>query len=400
MLDMSDNTSCSVSQEITPQGFLSDGETLPESVRSLLNDDMFKDIKQVHHDKISDNRDCKYQKCLSLFIRGDIKGCLESMVENGLLSEETLSDDVEVYDLYLTACNEILNFQDLGVTLKNIVRDTYSAKVESLKMVDHYASDMEKVMEFWDKYFNNCIKTIPIRRDPEFSMFLQTELKLTLSKSAGRIYMNGSNGVTIPTLLYFKKLVHLYIFKLEIENMGSKRNVKLYQKLCSSIPHLSEILTDNSMNGKGNSYESTILAQLEPPLEKKTPTPQIGNHQVKNFQNHVYSKETDANITKESLRSVDNDESEPFNVKTNILTYIKSNQYIQHIINNHRFNAIINHIANIKEHPQTIILASIALAVVLRYAHRRIRYVLRNFPALLNKLLPYLTEFLSLLTTT
>ncbi|SMN20030.1 similar to Saccharomyces cerevisiae YOL044W PEX15 Phosphorylated tail-anchored type II integral peroxisomal membrane protein required for peroxisome biogenesis [Maudiozyma saulgeensis] len=407
MTDKFDSSSPSVSQEITPTGFSSDGEPLSESVRSLLNDNIFKENEQALSDKQkSYDRDRAYHKCLSLFIRGNIKECLESMAENNLLSEEFLNGNIEVYDLYLTASNEISDFQDLGVTLKNVVRDTFSGDMKSLKMIHHYTSDIEKEMEFWSKYFNNCIKTIRIRRnDNEFAISLQDELKQVLLKCTNKISKEEADEeVTIPTMLYLQKLVYLYIFELEIENLGSKPNVKLYHKLCSSIPHLSEILTNNITDGNDTSCEASILARLEPPPnKKKTISPPRETSRIRKHQNHESTDEDhNATSTRESSKTTENDDQLKHSTgfKTKMLTYIKSNKYVQRIVHNDRLNIIIDHILNIEAHPQTIILATVAAVIVLRYTHRRIRYIFRNFPALINKILPYFTEFISLLATT
>lgn len=367
------------------------GEPLSDSVRTLLQDDLF---NQENNNSIDENEiSAEYQSCMTLFVTGQIKECLEAMFENNLLSEDTLNHDKSVYELYLSACNELTNFQELGVTLKQIVRNTFTGDIKNDVGINHYTNEIiDEQIEFWNKYFKNCTMTLKIRKDKDAVYGIEVELKQVIVQCSNQISNAIKPAISDKTISYLQELVHMYIFDIEIGIIGNKKNRKLYDSLCSSVPHLSEILS--SSNGvSGQSYEDKLLAQLR---NKKVP------NRINKRTEPVDTSDHDTTLTPESqINEPATAEGQKDDANTNdtILSYIKQNKYTKQIISNRHVQTILSRITNMESSSIGITLA-ITFLIVARYNRRRISYILRNFGSILKRILPYLIEFIRILTST
>ncbi|KAG0656651.1 hypothetical protein C6P45_002633 [Maudiozyma exigua] len=368
------------------------GEPLSDSVGTLLQDDMF---SQDNSEFINENGTSgEYQVCMSLFITGQTKKCLETMFENDLLSEEILSHDKSVYDLYLSACNELTDLQELGVTLKQIIRTTFTGDTKNDIGMNHYktVSIYEKI-EFWDKYFRNSIRTIKIRSDKSSAYVLEVTLKEVIAQSSKHISSMVIANMEPSIITYLQELVRMYIFDIEIGIIGNKKSRKLYDSLCSSVPSLSDILSTNN-TVSGQSYEDRLLSQLNN---------ELGSNRIKK---HLGKVETavEPNTTVipdiQKDRPVSPEKQDGYkNATDSILSYIKQNKFTRKILLNKHIQAIVDRITKMDSSTSGITIA-VTILMIARYNRRRISYILRNFGSILKHILPYLLEFIRILTST
>ena len=368
------------------------GEPLSDSVRTLLQDDMF---SQGNNEFINENEiSGEYQVCMTLFITGQIKKCLETMFENDLLSEEILSHDKSVYDLYLSACNELGDFQELGVTLKQIIRTTFTGDTKNDIGMTHYKNaSIDEEIEFWDKYFRNSIKTVKIRKDKGSAYVLEVMLKEVIAQSSKQISNMVIADMDPSIITHLQELVRMYIFDIEIGIISNKKSRKLFDSLCSSVPNLSDILsTNNTISGQ--SYEDRLLSQLNS---------ELGSNRINK---HLGTVEpvVEPNITAipdlQKDKSASAEEQGGYkNTTDTILSYIKQNKFTRQILLNKHVQAIVDRITKMDSSTIGITIA-VTFLMIARYNRRRISYILRNFGSILKHILPYLLEFIRILTST
>ena len=390
---MTDYYEDSISPSNTKMAVTSDTfeEPLSDSVRTLLQDDMF----NQDNNKFTDENEisAEYQSCMTLFVTGQIKECLETMFENNLLFEDILNDDKTVYDLYLSACNELTNFQELGVTLRHTIRNTFTGDTKNDVGLNHYMNvSIDEQIEFWNKYFKNCINTLKIRNNNDIVYSMELALKQVIIQYSNQLSSMGKPAIAPSIISYLTELVRMYIFDIEIKTIGNKKNRKLYDSLCSSVPHLSEILS--SSNGvSGQSYEDKLLAQLRNEKDLSRITKNSGPADTTDQDATMIPElqKNESTITEERKGSA--------NIKDSILSYIKQIKYAKQILSNKHLQNIINHITKMDSSSIGITLA-VTFLIIARYNRRRISYILRNFGLILKRLLPYIIEFIRILTST
>ena len=291
---------------------------------------------------------------------------------------------MEVYDLALTAFSRIANFQTLGVSLKNVARDLFTGDYEPLLINPYYSHSHESALGFLHKYFTCCVRTIPIRHDPEFPVLVQDSLRMALVHQCKLLREDGGDSAVV--LPYLQKLVQIYIFGLEIKYMGSSRSPKLYARVCEAVPHLSQLLSEN-VDRTGVSYEQLIVGQLQVPEQMK----EKAKPQVKT------TPEVKEPVKTTTTRSDKKEETE--NPTTTV--FDTAQRYIRdNLSQNPHVQSALDYLSRAKEHPLAIVAVAVVTVGLIRRHRRRIRYTLRNVAGALGSLAPHIVALLRLLAST
>ncbi|GMM56203.1 Pex15 protein [Maudiozyma humilis] len=357
-------------------------EPLSASVRSLLEDDLFRTPGETPNGGDNEPQEA-YKRCLALFVRDDVKHCLEEMLSNGLLVPD---GPMEVYDLALTAFSRIANFQTLGVSLKNVARDLFTGDYEPLLINPYYSHSQESALGFLQNYFTCCVRTIPIRHDPEFPVLVQDSLRMALVHQCKLLWEDGGDSAVV--LPYLQKLVQIYIFGLEIKYMGSSRSPKLYTRVCEAVPHLSQLLSEN-VDRTGVSYEQLIVGQLqviEQTKEKEKAKPQVKT-----------TPDVKVPVDTTTTRSDKKEETET----PAATVFDTAQQYIRDTLSqNPHVQSTLDYLSRAREHPLAIVAVAVVTVGLIRRHRRRIRYILRNVAGALGSLAPHIVALLRLLAST
>lgn len=357
-------------------------EPLSQSVRSLLEDDLF---KTGGDDNAKDAEEEAYQQCMSLFIGNEVKRCLEMMLDSGLLVADV---PVKVYDLALTAFSRVPNFQNLGVSLKNVARDMFTGEYSSLLGDEYYSHSPESSLEFLHNYFTCCVRTVPITHDPEFPVVVQDHLKQALVQQCG-LLKDREESSAVCALPYLQKLVQIYIFDLEIRYMSSTKSPQLYTRLCQGVPNLSELLSKHA-DRTGATYEQLILSQLETvPKEKPKaefkPQPSSGKSAEPSPDKSADPSHNEAKETTKDLTDL------PQSIRRYLKDTLSHNPQIQRAL---------DYITSAKQHPVAVVTVALVSLALLRRYRRHINYLLCNVLRVGQGLLPHIVALLRLLAAT
>lgn len=385
------HSSSGTSSEGTPTYYNTDGEQLSESVRSLLEDDLFKTANNLPNSIRLDKKELMYQQYLSLFVKGKLLESLEKMGKDGLLSD---MEDMRIFDLYLTMCAELPTFEKFDVKLLDIAKKNFDGRFEETINNDFYKKNLLTELEFLNKYFNCCIKILRLNHNVDTILFLEEQLKYVISQYTAKIAKLSDNPELMFIILNLQELVKKYIIELEIGFSNSKKSPKLYSKLCSTVPNLSSVLSKYEY-ANGISYEVHILSQLEDhSVHKNTKSPT-------NEKDESNTQET----KQDDLRAISNDSNateltDENSIKFLVKQYISRNKFLKYVTENKHTRLVSTYLNNIQiHHYQGLIIAGVLAMFLLRHQLARLKYLLRNIPNSLHSLLPHLIELFRLLSS-
>lgn len=236
------------------------------TLNDLLKDDKF-GVEESTMSNEEYNQGQLYQQCLSSFIRGDPKDCLEKMYEFGFLVPQVLIESNQAYALFQGACDAIKNFNNLGTSLQKVVRTTFTGDTNRLK--NHFNGKPRSVeIAILNRYYRCCAKVLQMDSIPNGSKisYLETELRNDIDRHSNEPLFQDSESI-----IELQQLAETYIFHIQIGLMHKPISPYLYHGLCESVSGLSENL--NKSIGNDKTIEQRILQRLESKQRKsKKPT--------------------------------------------------------------------------------------------------------------------------------
>lgn len=222
----------------------------------LLKDDKFGVEESPVSNRNYDDRHL-YQLCLSSFIRGDSKDCLEKMHEFGFLVPQILAENDQMYALFQGACDAIINFNNLGSSLQKVVRTMFTGDTNHLQ---NHIKDKPRSFEIaiLNRYYRCCAKVLQMdspENGPKIG-YLEAKVRNDINKhSSVPLFQDPESVVEL------EQLAETYIFHIQVGLMHKPVSSYLYQRLCESASGLSSNL--DKIFGNGKTVEQRILERLE-----------------------------------------------------------------------------------------------------------------------------------------
>ncbi|SCU82023.1 LAFA_0C08614g1_1 [Lachancea sp. 'fantastica'] len=227
------------------------------TVEELLNDKAFEaGNNPAEDDPVSEQ---PYVLCLNDFIKGDHKQCLEDMLYRGLLSCEVLSNDYKVWQLFVSACQDV-DFHVLGTSVMQVVRT-------------HFAISEFSAVE------QRLIDVTPTERITGLLAFLRCSCKIaeldnssmaikSLAKQTKTTIVNVSKVThNLEEARQLRDLIIFYLISVQSHGLQCRSPKALFLALCDENPSLRVALQQEA--SPGGTLEDSIIQELDANAEKK-----------------------------------------------------------------------------------------------------------------------------------
>ncbi|CCD23007.1 Pex15p NDAI_0A08540 [Naumovozyma dairenensis CBS 421] len=367
------------------------------SLQNLLDDTMFDEYNTNDDDDLKSDVDEAYQECLNLFLKGKIKSCLEKMLELDLLQVQLLKSNKDIFVLFLLACKTNNDGpRILGINIQKIAEIIFDGVFMSTNNLLFQFDNTEEYIRFLNIYFHCCVEQVELEgKDKGKSIF---NLKNSLEHAIDNTLLLPRVDDTQVTE-GIQELVHTLLFDIEIKSMKKQRTPTLYLELSNRIPELSNLLNESFVSGI--SREKIILDLLE----KKHVDNELKRKKIKN-NNRSHQKRhgnytslppspskmsPKENLTIAESTSSKNTDQEP----TDKETVTDMTNYKQYFMD-HLWNQMIS-LEFLHKKP-TILLATLTFLLILKKI-KLFKYIFKNIPNLIKKLLPYIVDVLNLLSS-
>ncbi|CAI4052727.1 hypothetical protein SUVZ_15G1100 [Saccharomyces uvarum] len=238
--------------------------SLDSSLRDLLNDDLFNSHSESTKSK-NDERNEVFQECLNLFIKGEIKDCLEKMSEVGFIDLSIFKSNPMILDLFVSACDLVPNFNDLCLTLKGEVLNTFTLDdPRCIEIQEIILKDLNKLLII-NKLFRCCIKAIQSNE----TEYMEHERNILDVESQIRNFILAYTTKMRTTVDVFglQELIEIFIFQVQVKLEHKKLSKNLYWALCKTLPNLSSTLK-GLHSFKNESIEDAILNSIDTKIQK------------------------------------------------------------------------------------------------------------------------------------
>ncbi|CAI4051018.1 hypothetical protein SKDZ_15G1130 [Saccharomyces kudriavzevii ZP591] len=232
--------------------------SLDSSLRDLLNDDLFNNRDESAKSR-NDERNEIFQECLNLFIKREIKSCLEKMSEAGFIDLTVFKSNSMILDLFISACDIVPNFNELGLTLKAEVLNIFTLDdPRCIEIQEIILKDLNKLLVI-NKFFRSCVKVIQFN---EAEHVKREENILDLeSIIINFIFLYTTRMRTTVDVFGLQELIEIFIFQVKVKLERKKLSTSLYWTLCKTLPNLSSTL-NGVYSSKDVSIESAILHSI------------------------------------------------------------------------------------------------------------------------------------------
>lgn len=238
--------------------------SLDSSLRDLLDDDLFNSHSESTKSK-NDERNEVFQECLNLFIKGEVKDCLEKMSEAGFIDLGIFKSNPMILDLFVSACDLVPNFNDLGLTLKGKVLNTFTLDdPRCIEIQEIILKDLNKLLII-NKLFRCCIKAIQ-SNEPEYMEHERNILDVE-SQIRNFILTYTTKMRTTVDVFGLQELIEIFIFQVQGKLEHKKISTNLYWALCKTLPNLSPTLK-GLHSFKNESIEDAILNSIDTKIQK------------------------------------------------------------------------------------------------------------------------------------
>ena len=238
--------------------------SLDSSLRDLLNDDLFNDQDELVKSREIERSEL-FQDCLNLFIKREIKDCLEKMFRAGFVNLTVFKSSPMILDLFVSACDIAPNFIELGLTLKGEILNTFTLNdPRCIEIQQIILKDFNKLLVI-NKFFRCCIKVIQLndsRQEEREGKILELE-----SIISNFIFLYTTKMRTTIDAFGLQELIEIFIFQVKVKLEHKKLSTHLYRALCKSSPNLSLILK-SLHSPKGISIEDAILDSIANKMQK------------------------------------------------------------------------------------------------------------------------------------
>lgn len=238
--------------------------SLDSSLRDLLNDDLFNNHGKSTKSE-NDERNEVFQECLNLFIKGEIKDCLERMYEAGFIHLGIFKSNPMILDLFVSACDLVSNFNELGLTLKGEVLNTFTLDhPRCIEIQEIILKDLNKLLII-NKLFRCCIKAI----QSGGTEYMERERTILDVESEIRNFILAYTTKMRTTVDVFglQELIEIFIFQVQVKLEHKKLSPNLYWALCKTLPNLSATLKGLHLL-KNESIEDAILNSIDTKIQK------------------------------------------------------------------------------------------------------------------------------------
>ncbi|AJT75800.1 CDN_1a_G0048340.mRNA.1.CDS.1 [Saccharomyces cerevisiae] len=238
--------------------------SLDSSLRDLLNDDLF--IESDESTKsVNDQRSEVFQECVNLFIKRDIKDCLEKMSEVGFIDITVFKSNPMILDLFVSACDIMPSFTKLGLTLQGEILNIFTLDtpqcIETRKII---LGDLSKLLVI-NKFFRCCIKVIQVNLTDHTEQEEKTlELESIMSDF---IFVYITKMRTTIDVVGLQELIEIFIFQVKVKLHHKKPSPNMYWALCKTLPKLSPTLKGLYLS-KDVSIEDAILNSIDNKIQK------------------------------------------------------------------------------------------------------------------------------------
>lgn len=188
--------------------------SLDSSLRDLLNDDLFNNHGKSAKSE-NDERNEVFQECLNLFIKGEIKDCLERMYEAGFIHLGIFKSNPMILDLFVSACDLVSNFNELGLTLKGEVLNTFTLDhPRCIEIQEIILKDLNKLLII-NKLFRCCIKAI----QSGGTEYMERERTILDVESEIRNFILAYTTKMRTTVDVFglQELIEIFIFQVQVK---------------------------------------------------------------------------------------------------------------------------------------------------------------------------------------
>lgn len=238
--------------------------SLDSSLRDLLNDDLFND-DEVSTKSRNDQRNEIFQECLNLFIKREIKDCLEKMAEAGFIDLAIFKSNPMILDLFVSACAIVPSFIGLGLTLQDDILNIFTLDdPQCIEIREIILNDLSKLLVI-NKFFRCCIKVIQFNINDQAK---QEEKALELESIISNfIFIYTTKMRTTIDVFGLRELIEIFIFEVKVKLQHKKPSTSLYWMLCKTLPNLSSTLKGLYLS-KDVSIEGAILNSIDNKMQK------------------------------------------------------------------------------------------------------------------------------------
>ena len=205
--------------------------SLDSSLRDLLSDDLFNDDDESTKSR-NDQRSEVFQECLNLFIKREIKDCLEKMAEAGFIDLAVFKSNPMILDLFVSACAIVPSFIGLGLTLQGDILNIFTLDdPQCIEIREIILNDLNKLLVI-NKFFRCCIKVIQFNVIDQAEQEEKTlELESIISNF---IFIYTTKMRTTMDVFGLQELIEIFIFQVKVKLQHKKPSPNLYWTLCKT----------------------------------------------------------------------------------------------------------------------------------------------------------------------
>ncbi|CUS20770.1 LAQU0S01e14268g1_1 [Lachancea quebecensis] len=213
------------------------------------------------------------QDCLNAFLKGDCKGCLEKMLQTGLLRCEHFENSPELWKLYLSACSQV-KFETLGISLSKAARSNFSefdpSRAQRILAQEPLCEQMAGTL----MYLTCCYKCARAENSIGMMKSLEVASRDYIRDCSEQIERSGDTREASQVL----ELVWFYMFYVQSEESQKRMSSLLYEQLCKFAPGVSRVLQTSSENKPSVTLESQLISRIEALAPKRSSMVQNCQH--------------------------------------------------------------------------------------------------------------------------
>lgn len=196
------------------------------------------------------------QECLDLFVKGDLKGCIELMYLNGLLSDEKMGNSMESWQLMMDCISQLENVSLLGTSIERALKQWFSQEHELQRLVMKQPLN-EQLNTMYQFYYSSL-------RFWKQNMKRYYQHIDAISISCRELVLQTSRRCTTPQeIQQLAQLLDFLIFDVQVDTLKKAVNLSMYTRFCQLDNQLESKFKSNKLETASTDIDAYFRQKIQ-----------------------------------------------------------------------------------------------------------------------------------------
>ncbi|QEU59128.1 Pex15 [Kluyveromyces lactis] len=239
-------------------------------LEQLLDDDRFRlnlqpvDIEKEHA-----------QECLDLYVKGDLKECLELMYEYGLLNSNKMQTSLKSWQLMMDCVSQMNNVGEIGTSLDKRLKEWFTNEELLLRIIKTKPLSDQLIITY--QFFYSSLKFW--KRNVKQNYEHIDELSISCKEL---ILQTSRRCQTVTEIQNLSQILDFLIFDVQIETLQKKASITMYTRFCQLDDKLQSKLKANKVKHAQSLDIDTYFCEKLQPKPKPKPKSKSRSQKPKN----------------------------------------------------------------------------------------------------------------------